>query len=82
MLLVRKASCSKCKFKCGSDEHHIYACDFEKCRMKDNSMEILDTEDEKTETYSIDEVRNYVVNEGIEIANLHIDEDDLMIISR
>lgn len=81
MLLVRKISCTKCKFRNGSDEHHIYACNFEKCRMRDNVVEILDTDDGKVETYSIDELKNYLYD-GIEVDNVDFEDDNSMTILR
>jgi len=70
MLLVRKISCTKCKYKGNGNKDVLVSCDFEKCKVKDNYAEIIDTDDSVTETYSIDELKGILSEVTLDNAEL------------
>lgn len=68
MLLVRKISCSKCKFRGNGNEGVLVSCDLAKCRIKNSYVEVIDTEDNVIESYSIDEFKDMLSQ--VELDNL------------
>lgn len=77
MFLLRKISCTACKYCENRDTDTIVTCNFDKCKVRNNYANVYDSTDGTTETVDIDTFRGYL--NSLEVENVSKYDNRLVI---